>query len=199
MSLRGFLLSTFVLVPGNPATACTPSIASSSLSNLLDFNQRVSSNPDCSFANAGKRDDLSGQPAVDLGRGFVSQIYVKDPAPEICPDPFDGRVEYLGLTNCQTGESVTIVGVDLTHQAYRSEDVLVIGSASTIERAIEVLGQIRLDPQGNFDALKALGAQRDVTIRSGLKTDDVVTPDWDTFEIACACKLYYSDSAGARQ
>ncbi len=167
-----------------------------SLSGLLDFNQRASIGSECSFRNAGEDDSWSGEAAVDLGHGYISQKLVWSRT-KGCPTSFV-HLESLAITDCTSAERITVAGVSDDHDEI-PKDAVVILSHTSVENTIKSLGQIRLERGSGFDALRRLAASRNVGTSTGITAYVEDDPAWDRIDPACGCKLYYPDSAGALQ
>lgn len=184
------------LVP-NGAKACGPFILADLL-RVFGPNNPTQSGPDCAFQNAGRHDAISGTAVTDHGDGIVTQVFRRAAPKSGCPSPGDPYTEYLGITDCTTGEQVSVHGVSDSHRLL-VKDVVYVGAPSKIENATGLLGEMPLAGGEGFDQLRAAARQVDVDVTDSIVVHIPGAPEWDSFDPNCGCKLHYPGSAGALQ
>ena len=142
---------------------------------------------DCSFNGGGNNHYFSGDPAVDIGAGKITQKIVSNPT---CP-----YQEHLLIADCGTGKIVVIDGIldpEITKELASSGAYMLGGDYKT-EYLFAPYGPVRISQNTQVEKLA-----------SNLKADGISTTEnlreliasfkrKNRFDLMCGCKLFYPE------
>ena len=178
-------LMFMIIFPG-ASSACSPGNLPLWMTAVVG-NQRVKTNPDCSFRRAGKtmEDVGEGQPALDIGNGRVSQV-VSFGEHSCMVD------EFLIVQDCGTGDTVMLRGlIDPANDGGT-------GIQHSVRMLAERVAPLSFNEAVSLDAMSARAQQVGSSVSADVKDFLMPFRKKDRFDPNCGCKLFYPESTGAQ-
>jgi len=198
MQLSTFLPSfVAATVIANAASACDPVIDSRSPSEIRSHSKRVAVDQQCRTINAGVFDGLSLGPAIDLGNGVIQQDFGAVQR----WDDLEENARIL-LADCNIREATILQGKVTSTQE---------SSCGPIDTYADLAGPkalMKFDTGASYHELIDIALSKGVTEISPSEYFFTFAKPWETerypvsrkdrFDLLCGCKLFYPDSAGAK-
>ena len=148
-------------------------------------NQRIKTQPDCSFDGAGHSIAAvgNGEPSLDNGNGIISQVLSF--GKHHCSVD-----EYVLVADCSTGKALLILGLpDPMGDGY--------GTIHSAGLLLKAAGPFSVKKGNSLEALAAEARRLGTTVNADVEGFVTSLRRKDRFDPLCGCKLSYPDSAGA--
>lgn len=191
MRLSTFLFCvTAASVSANAANACEPVLDPRSPSEIRLSSKRVAVDSQCRTINAGVKDWKSLGPARDLGNGVIQQVLGNEDQSRVLLADCNIR-EATILRGKVTSTTETSCGLEFTFAALDGQNAM-----------------MRFDSGASYQELIDLALAKGAAEISPSEYFFKFSKDWETklypvsrkdrFDLLCGCKLFYPDSAGAK-
>jgi len=163
---------------GSQALACLPPPTP-----LIWFDRGVKVAADCSFERAGENhySDVLGDAAVDLGNGFVSQVYKNR--------HFCGTDSSIAVVDCNNERSVLIEG------APHPDDPVDWGGGPihSVDWVIDENGPVQLTSVSSLDEVTAVAEQASLTVAKDASVFFENLKRRNRYDPLCGCELFYPE------
>lgn len=147
---------------------------------------------DCSFYSGGDNHRFSGDAAVNVGSGRVTQKLVSSGN---CP-----YQEHLVVLNCQSAEHLVIDGI-LEPEFARSliaDGAISLGGDYKIEFLLPPAGPVKITEKTDINSARRVLKDSGISVNETFFETIGTFKKRNRFDLMCGCKFYYPDSAGAK-